>query len=96
MDSSSRSRGRPSPSGCALGDFGLILPLVPDLATGGRLNDPGPPDDLLALSEDVSLGGIVGARLGAHRLLPLHLRRVLAVLLVFVAIKTFASWLRTL
>ncbi len=42
------------------------------------------------------LGGIVGARLGAHRLLPLHLRRVLAVLLIFVAIKTFATWLRVL
>ena len=39
------------------------------------------------------LGGLIGARLGAFRLLPLHLRRVLAVLLLFVAIKTFATWL---
>ncbi len=39
------------------------------------------------------LGGLIGARLGAYRLLPLQLRRVLAVLLLFVAIKTFAAWL---
>ncbi len=39
------------------------------------------------------LGGLVGARLGAYRLLPIHLRRVLAVLLLFVAFKTFVTWL---
>lgn len=39
------------------------------------------------------LGGLVGARAGAHRMLPLHLRRVLAALLLFVAIKNFWTWL---
>jgi uncharacterized membrane protein YfcA len=38
-------------------------------------------------------GGLVGSRLGARTLLPLHLRRILSVLLVFVAAKTLATWL---
>ncbi|MBI3997765.1 MAG: sulfite exporter TauE/SafE family protein [Armatimonadetes bacterium] len=39
------------------------------------------------------LGGLVGAWAGAHRLLPAHLRRILAVLLLFVAIKNLGAWL---
>lgn len=39
------------------------------------------------------VGGLAGAGLGAYKFLPLHLRRILAVLLVFVAVKNLATWL---
>jgi len=39
------------------------------------------------------LGGLAGAWLGAHRLLPVHLRRVLALVLLSVAAKTLWAWL---
>ncbi|MBM3470974.1 MAG: sulfite exporter TauE/SafE family protein [Armatimonadetes bacterium] len=42
------------------------------------------------------LGGLVGSRLGAHRLLPVHIRRVLAVTLLFVAFKNLWIWLGSL
>ncbi len=37
-------------------------------------------------------GGLIGARTGAYRLLPQQLRRVLAILLLFVAIRTLVTW----
>ncbi len=39
------------------------------------------------------LGGLVGSRIGAHRLLPEQVRRVLALTLLFVAIKNLLLWL---
>jgi hypothetical protein len=42
------------------------------------------------------LGGVVGSWAGAHRLLPAHLRRVLAVILLSVAAKNLLTWLRPL
>jgi uncharacterized membrane protein YfcA len=41
-------------------------------------------------------GGLIGSRLGAYALLPLHLRRILAALLFFVAVKTLATLLGAL
>lgn len=41
-------------------------------------------------------GGLIGSRLGAYTLLSIHLRRILAVLLFFVAVKTLATWLGAL
>jgi hypothetical protein len=41
------------------------------------------------------LGGLAGAWIGAHRLLPLHLRRVLAGILLFAGIKNLVTWLHS-
>jgi uncharacterized membrane protein YfcA len=41
------------------------------------------------------IGGLVGAQVGAHRFLPVHLRRVLALILLSVALKTLWTWLGT-
>ncbi len=41
-------------------------------------------------------GGVVGSRLGARRLLPVHLRRVLALILLTVAYRNFRLWLGAL
>lgn len=42
------------------------------------------------------VGGLIGSRLGAHALLPIHLRRILAALLFFVSLKTLVTWLGAL
>lgn len=49
--------------------------------------------NLLPLVVFAFAGGLLGSRAGAYRMLPLHLRRVLAVLLLFVAIKNVWAWL---
>lgn len=49
--------------------------------------------DLGPLVAVAFLGGLVGARLGAHRWLPAHLRKVLALILLSVAVKTLWTWL---
>ncbi len=52
--------------------------------------------DLWPLVVAAFLGGLVGSRVGAYRLPPLHLRRVLALTLLFVAFKNLRIWLGSL
>lgn len=52
--------------------------------------------DLGLLIAVAFIGGVVGSRLGARQLLPVHLRRVLALILLTVAFRNLRLWLGAL